>query len=305
MSHVSSFKRSYADFGFYRSYRQLRDAVGKREGVQEDMGALLKQVKVSEQRMESVAGRPIKSMDILEIGPGQGMERATYFGRNNQITSLDTDVIPFGFEPANYLRMLKANGLGRFSKTLGREVVIGRRNRAAWKTLIDAEGLARPKRLFGNICEEVPAQNAFDCVMSWSVFEHVSDPEQALDHVLAALRPGGIFYISLHLYTCNNGHHDIRSFTSAKEEVPLWGHLRQTTKHLIKPSAYLNEWRLGQWRELFARKASGFREELEKFEHPMVYGPRIAGQLASELKEYSLDELLTVNVVYFGRKPLS
>ncbi|HFC12519.1 MAG TPA: methyltransferase domain-containing protein, partial [Anaerolineae bacterium] len=240
MSHAPSFKNSYADFGFYRSYRQLREAVGRRDAVLEDMRALLEQVKIAERRMESVAGQPIKQMDILEIGPGQGMERATYFGRNNKITSLDTDIIPFGFEPANYVRMLKANGFGRFAKTLGREVVIGRRNRAAWKTLITADTLDRPQRLFGDICDAVPAQNAFDCVMSWSVFEHVADPEQALDHVLAALRPGGIFYISLHLYTCNNGHHDIRSFTSEKEEVPLWGHLRPSTQHLIKPSAYLN-----------------------------------------------------------------
>lgn len=297
------FENSYADFSLYRSYRQVKKALGGRENVEQDMRVLHKQVIESEQRMEAVYGDPIENHDILEIGPGQGMERALYFGRKNKITTLDTDIIPFGFEPASYLKMMKANGPGRVAKTAGRELIIGRKNRSAWLDIIKEKSVSRPKRIYGNICESVPAVNAFDTVMSWSVFEHVSDPEKALDNVLASLRPGGIFYISLHLWTCNNGHHDIRAFTGSDSELPMWAHLRDSTKDLIKPSSYLNEWRLEQWTDLFERKSPGHTEILEKFEHPEVYGPRLTGNLADQLSEYTEDELLTVNLVYVGRKP--
>lgn len=94
----------------------------------------------------------------------------------------------------------------------------------------------------------------------------------------------------------------MRSFTG-DDSLPLWGHLRPTQAHLIKPSAYLNEWRLEQWRELMDEKADGYEEVLEKFEHPEVLGPYLTGSLRDELADYSNDELLTVNAVYIGRKP--
>ncbi len=304
MDQTSSFEKSYADFGLYRSFRQFKQAFSDRSDVREDMAVLLNQVAESEQRMEAIYGAPIANLSILEIGPGQGMERALYFGRKNNITTLDTDVIPFGFEPTNYLEMLRANGFGRFAKTAGREIVIGRKNRGAWQDLIKAPDLKRPTRLFGDICSEIPAQGAFDAVMSWSVFEHVADPDQALDNVLATLKPGGFFYISLHLWTCNNGHHDIRAFTGdEQEELPLWAHLRENTQAMIQPSSFLNQWRLEQWRELFNRKVPGTTEVLEKFEHPEVFGPKLVGELRDELADYTFDELLTVNAVYIGRKP--
>ncbi len=299
---TSVFQKSYADFGLFRSYRQLRKAMTDRGDVVGGMSSLLDFVTEADERMAEVYGGPINDLDILEIGPGQGMERALYFGRTNRVTTLDTDIIPFGFEPKNYVRMARTNGIGRVVKTTGREVVIGRKNRQAWKKLIAAKKIERPKRLNGDICQDVPAPESFDVVMSWSVFEHVADPAGALDNVLASLRPGGIFYISLHLWTCNNGHHDIRSFTGGEFELPMWAHLREQTKRFPKPSAYLNEWRLAQWRELFESRVPNHTEVLEQFEHPEVYGPLITGGLAEQLSDYSNDELLTVNAVYIGKK---
>ena len=303
MSQSPAFENSYADFSLYRSYRQVKKAFGGRENVGKDMSDLHAQVVTSEERMVEKFGGPIENLDILEIGPGQGMERALYFGRKNTITTLDTDIIPFGFEPKNYYKMLRTNGPGRLAKTAGRELIIGRKNRSAWRNIINAKKVRRPKRIYGDICQSVPAVNAFDSVMSWSVFEHVPDPEKALDNVLASLRPGGFFYISLHLWTSNNGHHDIRAFTGSDAELPMWAHLRESTKSIPKPSSYLNEWRLPQWTELFERKTPGTTEILEQFEHPELYGPRLTGGLLEQLSDYTRDELLTVNAVYVGRKP--
>jgi hypothetical protein len=73
-------------------------------------------------------------------------------------------------------------------------------------------------------------------------------------------------------------------------------------RRLVRPSAYVNAWRLRQWRELFASLSPGHAEILEQFEHPETFGPRIVGDVARDLAGYDREELLTVNAVFFGRK---
>lgn len=303
MSQESGFETSYASFGLKRSYHQLRYALKKRGTSEEDMADLYEAVCEAEQRMEAAYGHPIEDLDILEIGPGQGMTRAYYFGLKNRVTALDTDVIARGFDLPTYGQMLRKNGVGRVLKSIGRELVIGRKDRNSWSNIIGANKLISPNNLYGDICKEAPKENAFDMVMSWSVFEHLPKPGAAIDNIFSALRPGGIFYISLHLYTCNNGHHDIRSFTGNTDALPLWAHLRPSTRYMVVPSSYINEWRLSQYREVFSEKAPGHVEILEKYEHPEVFGPYLKGKLREELAGYSDDELLTVTVVYIGQKP--
>lgn len=305
MTQASEFETSYASFGLKRSYHQLRHAMQRRQFSDLSMAELYKSVQLANQRMEDVYGKPIEGLDILEIGPGQGMTRAYYFGLKNKISALDTDVIARGFDLSAYGQMVKKNGLGRALKSFGRELVIGRKDRNAWADTIGADQLSAPDNLYGDICREVPKENAFDMVMSWSVFEHLPEPSAAVDNIMNALRPGGIFYISLHLYTCNDGHHDIRSFTGNSEALPLWAHLRPSKQDLVIESSYLNKWRLAQYRELFSEKVPGYVEILEKYEHPEVYGPALQGELREELAGYDEDELLTVNVVYIGQKPKS
>lgn len=302
MTPLSEFETSYASFSLKRSYHQLRHALQKRGTSEENMAGLYEAVREAEQRMEKAYGHPIEDLDILEIGPGQGMTRAYYFGLKNRVTALDTDVIARGFDLPAYGQMLKKNGAGRAIKSFGREFVIGRKDRDVWANIIGANKLIAPNNIYGDICKEIPKENAFDLVMSWSVFEHLPDPGAAIDNILSALRPGGIFYISLHLYTCNNGHHDIRSFTGHAEELPLWAHLRPSTQDMVVPSSYLNKWRLSQYREVISEKVPDHTEILEKFEHPEVFGPHLKGKLREELADYDDDELLTVNIVYIGRE---
>lgn len=303
MTKSPEFEKSYATFGLKQSFHQLRFALGNRGAKNEKKTRMLEVVQEAENRMVSVYGSPIEDKDILEVGPGQGMTRAYYFGLKNRVTALDTDIIARGFDIPTYWQMLRKNGAGRVTKSFGRELIIGRQDKAAWAATLGAKKLTAPDNMYGDICQEVPGENAFDVVMSWSVFEHVPDPDAALDNILSALRPGGIFYISLHLYTSNYGHHDIRAFTGSIEALPMWGHLRPSTEHLITASSYLNEWRLSQYREAFYKRIPDCVEILEKFEHPEVYGPYLTGDLREELAEYDDDELLTVNVVYIGKKP--
>lgn len=300
----TTFDATYATFGLNRSVQQIRHAWKSRQYASDNMIGLLDGVVESEQRITEVLGRPMEDLRILEIGPGQGKERARYFSLKNEVLGLDLDVIPSGVDPVGYYQMLRKNGVGRVAKTMGRQLIVGNANAAAWDQAVGSSEMRDPVILHGDICQEVPERNAFDLVMTWSVFEHLPDPRQALQNVIDALSPGGAFYISLHLYTSNNGHHDIRAFTGQEDTLPLWAHLRPSRRDEIDPSSYLNEWRLHEWRELLDELAPGHTEILEKFEHPERYGPYITPELKADMDaDYSDEELLTVNIVYAWRKP--
>lgn len=304
---MSSIKpgKSYATFGLGRSWRQLAHALHSRSQANESMSILLDKVRQHERRMEQTLGSPIKNLRILEIGPGQGLERARYFGLKNEVIGLDLDVIPQGLDLAGYLRLIRSNGLGRFAKTVGRKVVIGGANARALATAIGTDALPSPRLIHGDICQAPLDVGSFDVVMSWSVFEHLPLPREALANIIGLLNPGGILYISLHLYTSCNGHHDIRAFTGHEDEIPPWAHLRPKQRDLVNPSSYLNEWRLSQWRELFSEMAPGASEYLESSFCREGYASKMTSQLRKDLSDFTDEELYTVDVIYAWKKPIS
>lgn len=298
----SRFEKSYAGFGLQRSFQQLKHALRQRKQVDQSMALLYHSLSQHEQRIEKELGRPVEDLRILEIGPGQGLERARYFGQRNEVYAIDLDVIPLRSDPVSYIRMVRTNGLGRVMKTTGRRLMIGRAQEAAWARTIGARQYRDPILVQGDICAATPRPGWFDLVISWSVFEHLPEPQAALAHVLESLCPGGVFYLSLHLYTSHSGNHDIRAFTGQEKQLPLWAHLRPSVSHLIKPSAYLNEWRLDRWRQLFSELAPGYKEILETYDNFEKYSRFMTADLRQELSAYTDEELFTVDAIYFGKK---
>ena len=249
------------------------------------------------------AKKPLAGLRILEIGPGQGLERARYFGIKNEMVGLDLDVIPVRQHVGDYARILRLNGFGRLAKTLGRAILVGKANQSAWSKAVGTSQMKAPKMFQGDICGRLPELGQFDLVMSWSVLEHLPDPRRAVENIIQFLKPKGLFYLSIHLYTANNGHHDIRAFTGFEEELPLWGHLRKSTHGQIYPSCYLNRWRLSQWRELFGLLAPEYTEFLEGYDSRSRYIPRISPEVRAELSGFTDEELLTVDTIYCWQKP--
>lgn len=99
-------------------------ALRERNKADNAVAVALERIHRDEQRIARCLGKPVRQLDILEIGGGQQMERARYFGIHNQVTAIDLDVIPCGFDLGSYLRMFQENGFGRLAKTVGRKLLL-------------------------------------------------------------------------------------------------------------------------------------------------------------------------------------
>jgi SAM-dependent methyltransferase len=294
--------RHYAHFGIRRAFQQASHALGERRGLDADVALRLERLRRDEARVAELLG-PVEGRRILVIGPGQLLREARYFALRNEVTAVDLDVIARDRHPVDYLRMLRRNGAGRVAKTLGRKLLgSDRAHLAAWRRALGVSALRAPSLVVGDICDGPPEEGAFDAVLSWSVFQHLPDPAPALRSACRALRPGGVLYTGIHLYTSNTGHHDIRAFTGGRAALPPWGHLRGAVRSQVRPSAFLNEWRLGDWRELFQRLAPGCDEFQERYGEEELCR-RLTPALRGELADYTDEELFTVDLFYRWQKP--
>jgi SAM-dependent methyltransferase len=106
--------------------------------------------------------------------------------------------------------------LGLVLKTRPRELVaydIERTDEAKLLEMAQRAGVARqlPRRLRFEASTEtsIPAEDAsFDCVLSWSVFEHVADPIALAVEMRRILRPDGVAFVQLYpFYMSEHGSH--------------------------------------------------------------------------------------------------
>ena len=144
---------------------------------------------------------------------------------------------------------------------------------------------------------------SFDIVYSFAVFPHLDRPEDSVREVARVLRPGGLAYIDFILYTSRTGSHDVRLLGNRSAEVPLWAHLREQHQAAVRPSAYLNRLRLGDWRKIFELHMPSCDFILRAPERESLEPEARRLQAAGELTDYSLEELLTTKVAVMWQKP--
>lgn len=296
---------TYSTLRWSEAARQVRHALQRRHvNVREEVNVHLQRLRRDQARIRLLLGRELRDLDVLEVGPGQHCARARAFGLHNRVTAVDLDEVLLDVTPTALLRAARANGPGRVAKTLARKALgVDRAVLAAWADALQASTLPAPRLLRADVCAGLPFVPAsFDVVTSWSVFEHLPDPARAIENVVRALRPGGVLCVGVHLFTSNNGHHDIRAFTGATSALPPWAHLRPATRHLVQPSSVLNGWRLRQWRETFARLTPGYVEFQERYGEEKLRA-RLTPELRAELQGYDDEELLTVDAFFLWRKP--
>lgn len=274
--------------------------------IPEQVRVLTARLSEVEQNLENALGRPIRRLQMLEIGPGQLQRQQAYFtAEGNDVLGVDLDVIPQSLDVGAYLEMLRKNGGVRTLKTLGRKVL--GLDAAYQRELCKQLGVEKPPVLPVRQMDATRLEfedESFDIVYSFSAFEHFPDPRTALSEVGRVLRPGGAAYISLHLYTSDSGIHDPRIFSGERGDLPLWSHLRPQHRHRVQTNSYLNELRLRDWDSLFSRHFPNAR--LMRFEHDRSSQ---LGELAKlreegELAGYSDEELLTVDLAALWVKPV-
>jgi SAM-dependent methyltransferase len=249
--------------------------------------------------IECALGAPVSGLDILEIGPGQQLKQALYFAIENRVTAIDLDEIVVGWDFGALLRTLKANGLIRFEKTIARKL-LGVDEQFA-REIARQRGRGTPKVLRRDAVTTGLPDACFDCIVSYSVFEHLPDPAAVMREITRLLRPGGVAHHLVHPYTSNSGAHDARSYVDGA--LPYWCHLRSDVKHLSAPNCYVNELSLARWDELFADIWPSADVEHFMACRPDIFAALEALRPLNVLRGYTEHELLVEAVQVTWRKP--
>lgn len=249
-------------------------------------------------------GVPPAGKSILEVGPGHFLAQAYYFARKNNVTTIDTDVIPIGLNPLAYVSMFVHNGPQRGVKTLIRKAMgIDALHRKYVKAKLSLSELPSVRVLRGNVCRMRFPDCSFDVVLCRSVLHHISDPAGALREIARVLRPGGIVISSFHLYTSHNGSLDPRVMSGDYDDALLWAHLRPPIAADFRGNSFLNKLRLDEWRAMFSSSWAGCTIETEKSSRAGIVESANAMIESGAISDYSIDELATHTVRAFWRKP--
>jgi SAM-dependent methyltransferase len=153
------------------------------------------------------------------------------------------------------------------------------------------------------VCGDVGAlpfsDNTFDLVTSVAAFEHFLDVPAVVTELARVLRPGGLAWIGIHLFTSPSGGHNVKLTEIPLRSIPTgvdpWDHLRKRRLPFHVP---LNEWRKDQYRETFA-------DCFEIVKHYCVTREGeelLTSPLEAELSNYSRDELTCHSYVIVARK---
>ena len=281
---------------FMRSVRASRN-------IDAEVKDILKMIADAEDLVRRHTGTEIRDQKVLEIGPGQMPRQLAYFAAKNDVIGVDLDVIPEGLEVGNYIKLLRYNGPKRFVKTVARKLMgFDRQFRHELARQMGLANLPRPKLRQMDATRMDFGDSTFDFVYSFSVFEHLPDPTAVLKEIARVLKPGGVAFNHLHLFTCDDGGHDLRIRKNVRGGMPYWPHLRPQHQEKVQAFAYINKIRIPQWKEIFSSAMPGvhFANDWDVGELPNVLAElRKAGELA----EYTDEELLTHNYIMVWRKP--
>lgn len=153
------------------------------------------------------------------------------------------------------------------------------------------------------VCGDVSAlpfpDESFDLVTSVAAFEHFLDVPRVLEETHRVVRPGGLIWALVHLFSSPSGGHNV-----SLSEVPLrtvprgvdpWDHLRQRRLPFHVP---LNEWRAKQYLSEFAKHFEILKHYCAMREGEHLLTP----QIERELSEYSREELTCGAYVIVARR---
>ena len=171
----------------------------------------------------------------------------------------------------------------------------------AWKTEIPAIRRVTNTLVCGDVSALPFRSRSFEMVTSIAAIEHFLDIPLVVRELARVSNAGGILWICIHLFTSPSGGHNV-TFTqipmrSVPRAVDPWDHLR---KRRLPFSVPLNEWRVDQYLEEFAKHFELLKHYCAMREGEHLLTPELEG----ELSDYSRDELTCAAYVIVARKPM-
>jgi SAM-dependent methyltransferase len=157
------------------------------------------------------------------------------------------------------------------------------------------------KRLICGDVTHLPfPDETFDLVTSVAAFEHFLHVPSVLAEVARILKPSGLVYARIHLFTCPSGGHNVRVAEVPLRRLPngveAWDHLRKRRLPMDVP---LNEWRQEQYLEAFARHFDIVNHYCAMREGEHLLTPDIE----NELSAYTREELTCGAYVIVAKDP--
>jgi SAM-dependent methyltransferase len=287
------------------SLLQVRSQVWSARNADSLARHFIGEMRVNEQAAAAALGRPIAGLDLLDIGTGTIASQALYFAcLGNRVTSIDLEPQSFGWDPRAYVAIARASGPRRAAKTLARKLIGF--DRRFPRALARELGAPLPMTLLRMDATRMTFPDAsFDLVYSYDVLEHVDDVEAVIQGVARVLRPGGLAYLVLNPYTCEDGAHDYRRIGGHRGDLPYWAHLRPEHAARVRPGAYVNKLGLRDVSAICERVMPGV-----DLRAPPVGGDELPNALRElralgELAGYSDEELLAVRQQIVWRKPVA
>ena len=279
-----------------------------RKGTQRDeVRELVVGLTDNKARIERLLGEKMTGKDVLEIGPGQFLKQARFYGIENRVTAIDLDQVELTSVGA-WFRLWSSNGTLRLIKTLGRKLAgIDRQFfREYYRALPDAKG-ARVNFVRKDATDTGFADASFHVTLSLSVLEHIPEPARVVREMARVTRPGGAFFHVVHIYTSDSGAHDPRSFARVTGDFPRWCHLRPSVAHLSAPNCYVNKLSLREWIRAFETELPGCTiERIPELADSQRCEEISEIRKKGELAELSDDELLTdCLVVTWIKRPIA
>jgi SAM-dependent methyltransferase len=246
--------------------------------------------------IESLLQQKLEERSILEIGPGQLMKNARFFAAHNRVVAVDLDQVITAWSFNTWWTMLRRNGPLRFAKTVARRTLgVDRRFIDELTRQMPATGNGSVQILQRDAAHTELEAESFDCVVSFSVLEHLPEPALVLREADRLLRPGGVAFHVIHCFTSDSGAHDARSFAIERSDLPYWCHLRADKAHLVASNSYVNRLSIREWKTLVDEELPGATtESVVQYEFQRLVKELQDLRAAGELEDYSDDELMTV-----------
>jgi SAM-dependent methyltransferase len=265
---------------------------------------LLGQSRATEMKIKVLLGAPVSGRKMLEVGPGQQLVQLAYFAMRNEVVGIDLDVILQYLNLRGCMRMIRKNGWLRTCKTVARKIaLIDYKMRRELASQLRLRKMPVLRVLQMDAARMDFPNDQFDVVFSRAVFEHLPDPGAVISEMHRVLKPGGVMFIILHLFTSDSGCHDARILAGKRGELPFWAHLRPEHQNAVMSNSYLNKLRLADWRDILQSRMPGSEvvalRDAQDLERQELQRLRSLGHLAA----YSDEELLSVTVEVGWRKP--